>query len=63
MIIGEPRVYPRYGDLAGAWAQGNISEDEFVVVCFHAVLPVWFFSVLAWFWWKFDLISLHNPLT
>lgn len=40
MIIGEPRVYPRYGDLAGAWAQGNISEDEFVVVCFHAVLPV-----------------------
>jgi len=36
-VIGPPRVYPRYGDIHGAWAQGNITEAEFIIVC-HCVL-------------------------
>lgn len=31
-IIGEPRVFPRYGDLNGSWAQGNVTANEFIVV-------------------------------
>ncbi|CAG2226376.1 unnamed protein product [Mytilus edulis] len=31
-IAGEPRVYPRYGDIAGSWAQGNTDADQFVEV-------------------------------
>ena len=31
-VIGRPRVYPRYGDNTGTWAQGNRSGDEWIVV-------------------------------
>jgi speckle-type POZ protein len=33
-VIGEPRVYPRYGDIQGAWAQGNVSDSEYIIVEF-----------------------------
>ncbi|CAF1274405.1 unnamed protein product [Adineta ricciae] len=39
-IIGPPKVYPRYGDLNGAWAQGNRANNEFIVIEFsRAVNP------------------------
>jgi len=31
-VIGEPLVYPRYGDINGAWAQGTMTANEFIVV-------------------------------
>ena len=37
-VIGPPRVYPRYGDIHGAWAQGNITEAEFIIVCHYVLL-------------------------
>ncbi|XP_076075167.1 uncharacterized protein LOC143046075 isoform X1 [Mytilus galloprovincialis] len=33
-IAGEPRVYPRYGDIAGSWAQGTTDANQFVEVEF-----------------------------
>eukprot|EP01137_Pigoraptor_chileana_P033553 Opistho-2@24605 len=30
MIVGQPRVYPNYGDLHGAWAPGSTSGHEFI---------------------------------
>lgn len=33
-VIGEPLVYPRYGDINGAWAQGTMTANEFIVVEF-----------------------------
>ncbi|CAF3151034.1 unnamed protein product [Rotaria socialis] len=33
-IIGPPKVFPRHGDIVGAWAQGNRAVDEFVIVGF-----------------------------
>lgn len=39
-VIGAPRVYPRHGDLTGAWAQGNRANNEFIIVEYdHAVHP------------------------
>lgn len=29
-VVGLPRVYPRYGDIQGSWAQGNKSDDEWI---------------------------------
>ncbi|CAF3318694.1 unnamed protein product [Rotaria socialis] len=37
-IIGPPKVYPRYGDITGAWAQGSRAGDEFIVVEFEEVV-------------------------
>ena len=31
-VVGLPRVYPRYGDIQGSWAQGNKSDDEWIEV-------------------------------
>jgi len=31
-VIGEPRVYPSYSDINGAWAQGSVNVNEFIVV-------------------------------
>ena len=31
-VVGEPRVYPRYGDIIGAWAQHDVTDHEFIVV-------------------------------
>ena len=30
--LGLPNVYPRYGDITGAWAQGNNSSNEWIEV-------------------------------
>ncbi|UJR28827.1 hypothetical protein I4U23_010051 [Adineta vaga] len=39
-VIGAPKVYPRYGDLNGAWAQGNRANNEYIIVEFaQAVNP------------------------
>lgn len=37
-ICGAPRVYPRYGDHHGAWAQGHTNGTEWVEVrvTFHS---------------------------
>lgn len=37
-VVGPPRVYPRYGDIHGAWAQGNTTDSEFIIVCSVSVL-------------------------
>ena len=37
-IIGEPNVYPKYGDYPGAWAQKTLSAKEFIVVEFDEQL-------------------------
>ncbi|CAF0827041.1 unnamed protein product [Didymodactylos carnosus] len=40
MIIGEPRVFPQHGDIQGAWAQGDRSAHEFIIVEFaRSVYP------------------------
>jgi hypothetical protein len=31
-VQGEPRVYPKYGDIAGSWAQGNRDANQFIEV-------------------------------
>lgn len=31
-IIGTPVVYPRYGDIFGAWAQGIRDENQYIVI-------------------------------
>ena len=31
-VIGAPKVYPRYGDHHGAWAQSNPDANEFIEV-------------------------------
>ena len=30
MIIGPPKVYPRYGDIPGTWAQGRTDSSQFI---------------------------------
>eukprot|EP00731_Ephydatia_muelleri_P029173 Em0020g817a len=37
-VIGQPKVYPRYGDSIGSWAQGNRSADEWIEVQFPVSL-------------------------
>ncbi|CAF2403615.1 unnamed protein product [Rotaria sp. Silwood2] len=37
-VIGPPQVYPRHGDITGAWAQGRRANDEFIVVEFERVV-------------------------
>ena len=32
-VIGAPQVYPRYGDIAGTWAQKNKDANEYIEVC------------------------------
>ena len=31
-VIGAPKVYPKYGDHHGAWAQGRRDANEFIEV-------------------------------
>ena len=31
-ILGEPRVYPKYGFIRGAWAQKTMTKNEFIEV-------------------------------
>jgi hypothetical protein len=31
-IIGEPKVYPKYGDLEGTWAQSEFNPYQFIVL-------------------------------
>ena len=31
-ILGQPKVYPQYGDLSGVWAQGDKGQDEYIEV-------------------------------
>ncbi|CAF0750487.1 unnamed protein product [Adineta steineri] len=50
-IIGPPKVYPRYGDLNGAWAQGHRAADEYIIVEFErAVFPD-----------QIDIYETYNP--
>lgn len=39
-IIGEPSVYPKYGDHKGTWAQKNLLANEFITVEFEEQLYV-----------------------
>ena len=32
-VIGEPKVYPGYGDRSGAWASRRTGGTEFLEVC------------------------------
>ncbi|XP_021350569.1 uncharacterized protein LOC110448580 isoform X2 [Mizuhopecten yessoensis] len=34
-VIGPPKVYPRYGDIRGSWAQGECNGDQFIEVGFE----------------------------
>ncbi|KAK3091302.1 hypothetical protein FSP39_018785 [Pinctada imbricata] len=34
-VIGNPRVYPQYGDLHGAWASKDIDANQFVELCYE----------------------------
>ncbi|KAJ8319077.1 hypothetical protein KUTeg_004168 [Tegillarca granosa] len=34
-LVGKPRVYPKYGDIHGAWAQGTIDSNQFVELKFE----------------------------
>lgn len=37
-VIGPPKVYPRYGDINGAWAQSGPDANEYLeVTCFSFV--------------------------
>ncbi|CAF3875033.1 unnamed protein product [Rotaria sp. Silwood2] len=50
-VIGPPKVYPRHGDIVGAWAQGNRANDEFIIVGFErAVYPE-----------QIDIYETYNP--
>ncbi|CAF1543783.1 unnamed protein product, partial [Rotaria sordida] len=50
-VIGPPKVYPRHGDIVGAWAQGNRAPDEFIIVGFErAVYPE-----------QIDIYETYNP--
>lgn len=40
MIIGEPTVYPKYGDCVGTWTQKTHTANEFIVVEFGEKLFV-----------------------
>lgn len=31
-VIGEPKVYPRYGDIQGSWASRSCTANEFLEV-------------------------------
>lgn len=31
-VIGVPKVYPRYGDIQGAWASADKNADQFIQV-------------------------------
>lgn len=31
-VLGPPRVYPKYGDIPGAWASGTIDANQFLEV-------------------------------
>ena len=32
MVVGQPKVYPNYGDIHGAWAPGDINGNQFLEV-------------------------------
>jgi hypothetical protein len=32
-VIGQPRVYPQYGDLRGSWASATKDAHQFIEVC------------------------------
>ncbi|XP_022313504.2 F-box/LRR-repeat protein 4-like isoform X2 [Crassostrea virginica] len=34
-VIGAPKVYPKYGDIRGAWASGSRSNNEFIEVVYE----------------------------
>ena len=51
-IIGAPRVYPQYGDLAGAWAQPYNSQNM-EWVDFSIETPVWLTQI--------DVYETFNP--
>lgn len=34
-VIGQPKVYPKYGDIAGAWAQKHIDANQYLEVEFE----------------------------
>ena len=42
-VVGPPRVYPRYGDIQGSWAQGNHSDDEWIEVS-QQYYVLWLYS-------------------
>ncbi|ELU07099.1 hypothetical protein CAPTEDRAFT_188992 [Capitella teleta] len=39
-VVGAPRVYPRYGDIHGAWAQSSCDADQYIQVNFEEALYV-----------------------
>ncbi|XP_045211208.2 TD and POZ domain-containing protein 2-like [Mercenaria mercenaria] len=39
-VIGEPKVYPNYGDRRGAWAMQNIDANQFIEVEFREAVYV-----------------------
>ena len=46
---GKPDVYPRYGDIKGAWAQGNRDDNqsiEVIVVDFEIECHLFFLEML-----------------
>ena len=41
-ILGQPKVYPQYGDLSGVWAQGDKGQDEYIEVsCYKMHLDMY----------------------
>jgi len=48
-VQGKPDVYPRYGDIIGAWAQRNIDDNqliEVIVVDFEIECHLFFLEML-----------------
>ncbi|KAH3862058.1 speckle-type POZ protein-like [Dreissena polymorpha] len=39
-VTGPPKVYPKYGDIVGTWAQGTRNSDEYIEVEFEEAVYV-----------------------
>lgn len=39
-VVGEPTVYPHYGDLEGTWAQLKLNRSQYITLGFEAEIYV-----------------------
>lgn len=64
-ILGEPDVYPRYGDLEGSWAFTSIGPNpEFITVSFSDPIPISSIAIYETFGTGgIDSVFISNPIS
>ena len=62
--LGEPDVYPNYGDLENAWSPSEHDEQEFLELGFSHPIPINFIDIYETFGPDFvDSVFVKNPNT